>query len=103
MSDDSGALSKAYFVTGHILRVFRKHIDVFRAEVQRIKGEWERAYPAVNLPDGDGGERIKLVDRKTLLKNWSKVSDHVDEMHQKLVARIENRIIELQGLRNTVS
>lgn len=102
MRDESGVLSKAYFVTGHVLRIFRKHIDVFRAEVRRMVEEWERAYPPVDFPDRND-YKISLRNRKILGENWSKVTDHASKIHHNLVSRIENRIIELESLRKMVS
>jgi hypothetical protein len=100
MFDPRGWLAKEYFVAAHLLKIFRRHIDVLPRSLEQMRSKWERIYPGV---DSDLLQRFDIPTQLALLKNWSRLADHLDALHGKLVHRIEKTSGELLNLRNSVS
>ena len=100
MFDPQGSLAKEYFVTAHLLKVFRQHIDVLPRTLQQMGRKWERTYPGM---ESDLAQRFGEVYQETLLNNWTRLIDHAKELHGKLADRIEKRSAELLRLRDSVS
>jgi hypothetical protein len=100
MFDPRGWLAKEYFVTAHLLKIFRQHIDVLPRSLQQMRSKWEMTYPGV---DSDLLQRFDNPTQLALLKNWSRLIDHADALHGKLAHRIEKTSGELLNLKNSVS
>ena len=101
MFDPRGWLAKEYFVAAHLLKIFRRHIDVLLRSLKQMRSKWEAIYPGV-----DWDPRVERFDNFTqlaLLKNWSRLMDHAGALHGKLAHRIEKTSSELLSLRNSVS
>ncbi|POR31170.1 Uncharacterized protein TPAR_08632 [Tolypocladium paradoxum] len=98
MFDPSGRLAKEYFVTSHLLKIFRKHVDVLPRSLRGLRTEWERTYPAMN---SDLLERFDERTQGKLLKNWNTLITHADELHSELIGRIEKKTGELMSLRDS--
>ena len=98
MFDDK--LAKAYFTTVQLLKIFRKHIDVVPQSLYGMRQEWERTYPAL---DADLLERFNEETQAILLKNWDRLMKHADNLHIKLVNRLEKKEKDLASLRDSVS
>ena len=100
MFDPRGWLAKEYFVAAHLLKIFRRHIDVLPRSLEQMRSKWERIYPGV---DSDLLQRFDHPTQLALLKNWSRLTDHADTLHGKLAHRIEKASGELLSRRNNVS
>ncbi len=100
MFDPRGWLAKEYFVTAHLLKSFRQHIDVLPRSLQQMWATWERIYPGV---DSDLSQRFNDLTQLGLLENWSRLVDYAHALHGKLAHRIEKTSGELLNLRNSVS
>jgi hypothetical protein len=100
MFDPSGLLAKEYFVAAHLLKSFRRHIDVLPRSLEQMRSKWERTYPGV---DSDLLQRFDHPTQLTLLKNWARLLDHAEALHGKLVHRIEKTSSELLSRRNNLS
>lgn len=100
MFDPDGVLAREYFVMANLLKIFHRHMDVLPRSLQQMKAKWEQIYPGV---DSDLTHRFAEDTQLTLLKNWTRLTDHVDELHRKLVERVEKRSAELLNLRDSVS
>jgi len=68
--------------------------------LEQMRVKWDRTYPGV---DSDILQRFDNPTQLVLLKNWSRLIDHADDLHGKLVHRIEKTSAELLNLRNSVS
>lgn len=100
MFDPQGWLAKEYFVAAHLLHIFRQHIDVLPRSLAQMRAKWETIYPGV---DADLLQRFDNPTQLRLLKNWSRLIDHADALHGKLVHRIEKTSAGLLNRRNSVS
>lgn len=99
MWDSSRELAYDYFLTAHLLKVFRKHIDAMPESLRHAQKTWEITYPGRN---SDLQGRFDESTQTKLLDNWASVIAHAEEMHAKLITRIEKRTKELLRLRDSV-
>lgn len=93
-------LAEEYFVAAHLLKIFRRQIDVLPRSLEQVRSKWERIYPGV---DSDLLQRFDEPTQLTLLRNWSRLVDHANALHGKLSHRIEKTSSELLNLRDSVS
>ncbi|KAK3897505.1 hypothetical protein C8A05DRAFT_19751 [Staphylotrichum tortipilum] len=100
MFDPQGWLAKEYFVTAHLLKNFRRHIDVSPRSLQQMRRTWEMAYPSL---ESDLTQRFDGPTQLTLLENWTRLLNHAKAQQGKLVDRIEKMSADLLSRRDSVS
>ncbi|KAK4099239.1 hypothetical protein N658DRAFT_171855 [Parathielavia hyrcaniae] len=99
MFDPHGWLATEYFVAAHLLKIFRRHIDVLPRSLEQMRAKWERIYPGV---DSDLLQRFDIPTQLTLLRNWSRLVDHAAALQGTLADRIDKTSAELLNLRNSL-
>lgn len=100
MFDPCGQLAKGFFITAHLVKIFRRHIDALPRSMQQMGAKWEQTYPGV---DSDLTQRFDEPIQLALLNNWDKLLDHADALHGKLAHRMEKMSSELLSRRDSVS
>ncbi len=99
MFDPNGWLAKEYFVTAHLLKNFRRHIDVLPRSLRQMRWRWETTYPGV---DSDLTQRFDNPTQLALLRNWALLIDHAEASHGKLVDKVEKMSADLLSRRDSV-
>jgi hypothetical protein len=102
MFDPFGQLAKEYFVAAHLLKIFRRHIDVLPRSLEQMSSKWKTTYPGLPV-DSDLLQRFDNATQSVILRNWSRLMDHAQALHEKLAQRIEKTSGEFMNLRNSVS
>ncbi|KAK4110285.1 hypothetical protein N656DRAFT_791207 [Canariomyces notabilis] len=98
--DPFGGLAKEYFVAAHLLKIFRRHIDVLPRSLEQMRSKWQTTHPGV---ESDLLQRFDNATQLMILRNWSQLMNHAHALHGKLAQRIEKTSGEFMNLRNSVS